>query len=335
MITLQDVAAKAGVSPATVSRVVRGEGKVGEKCRVYVQKVIDEMGYRPNTNARALASSKAEIIGIITPNVSAPFYGSLVIGAEAAAKSAKHKVLMSNSFNETQAELDALNSFREQGCQNILLHSRITDDKTIIKWGEQIPGLVIINRFVPQIASRCVWLDNISGGRMVAEYLISQGHKKIALITSDRKIGDAEDRIMGIQQAMSRAGLSIPEKNVIKISAGLDTGVVGTTKLIESGVEYTAIIAFNDMVAIGAINALWDAGISVPEQVSVIGFDDVSFANICRPKLTTMLYPVKDMAKYAIDLSIKLTSKKDEESDDNKTHLFMAKLVERASVKAI
>lgn len=334
MITLQDVAKKAGVSPATVSRVVRGEGKVGDKCRAYVQKVIDEMGYRPNTNARALASSKAEIIGIITPNVSAPFYGSLVIGAEQAARSAKYKVLMSNSHNETEAEEDALNSFREQGCQNVILHSKTTPDETIIKWAEQIPGLIVMNRFIPQIASRCVWLDNISGGRMIAEHLIAQGHTKFAMITNDKKFSDAVDRLLGIEQALSRAGLTLPPENIIFNPAGMDAGGQGIQELLQRKIDFTALIAFNDMVAIGAINALWDAGYSVPEQKSVIGFDDVAFANICRPRLTTMQYPVKEMAKYAVELSIKLTLDKTE-SDVTKTHLFMANLIERSSIKKL
>lgn len=336
MITLQDVAKKAGVSPATVSRVVRGEGKVGDKRRAHVKKVIEEMGYRPNSNARALASRKAEIVGIITPNVSAPFYGSLVIGAEKASRAAKHKVLMSNSHHETAAELDAIDSFREQGCQNIILHTKVTDDETLIKWCKITPGLVIINRFIPAIASRCVWLDNISGGRQVADHLIAKGHTEIALITSDRNYSDAEDRLIGVRQSFSRVGISLPEDNIIYNEAGLDAGARATRQLIDRGIKFTALITHNDMMAIGAINTLWDLGYSVPEDVSVIGFDDVMFAKVCRPSLTTMRYPVDEMAKYAVDLSISLTAKNAEEvTDFNKTHLFMPNLVERLSVKQL
>jgi LacI family transcriptional regulator len=332
MVTLQDVADKAGVSPATVSRVVRGEGKVGDKCRAHVKKIVEKMGYRPNTNARALASNKTEIVGIIVPNIASPFFGALAIGAEEAATKAKYKVLMGNSHNDSQTEKDLLDSFMEQGCQNIILHSKFTDDKTIIKWANEIKGLVVINRFIPEIANRCIWLDNVSGGRQIAEHLVTKGHKKFALITSHLKISDPQDRIIGIRQALSREGIELPESNIIYNNAGMEAGETAVDELLARGVEFTALICFNDSVAIGAINRLYHHGHEVPKNVSVVGFDDVIISKICRPKLTTMKYPIAKMAIYATNLSMELTNKNNEQ-EENKTHLFMASLTERASVK--
>ncbi len=330
MVTLQDVAEKAGVSPATVSRVVRGEGKVGDKCRAHVKKVIEKMGYRPNTNARALASNKTEIVGIIVPNISSPFFGTLAIGAEEAATKAKYKVLMGNSHNEPKTEQALIDSFLEQGCQNIILHSKFTDDATLIKWAKQIKGLVIVNRFVPEIANRCIWLDNVSGGRVMAEHLINQGHKKFAMITSHLKIGDPADRLVGINQSLNRVGLELPENNIVYSNAGMEAGEAGVIELFDRGIEFSALLCFNDSVAIGAINALFDRGIDVPNDVSVIGFDDIIIAKICRPKLTTMNYPINKMAVYATNLSMELTN--NEEQEEHKTHLFMPTLTERKSV---
>lgn len=331
MVTLQDVADKAGVSPATVSRVVRGEGKVGDKCRAHVKKIIDKMGYRPNTNARALASNKTEIVGIIVPNIASPFFGALAIGAEQAARKANYKVLMGNAHNEPQTEKELIDSFLEQGCQNIILHSKLTDEKVLIKWAKEIKGLVIVGRFIPEIASRCIWLDNVSGGRQAAEHLINKGHKKFALITSDLKMSDPEDRLIGIRQALSRVGLELPESNIIYNIPGMETGESGVAELLDRGVDFTGLMCFNDSVAIGAVNELYSRGYEVPKDISVIGFDDVIIAKVCRPKLTTMNYPVAKMAIYATNLSLELTN--NEEQIENKTHLFMPTLTERKSVK--
>lgn len=333
MVTLQDVADKAGVSPATVSRVVRGEGKVGDKCRAHVKKIVEKMGYRPNTNARALASNKTEIVGIIVPNIASPFFGTLAIGAEEAATKAKYKVLMGNSHNEPKTEQDLIDSFLEQGCQNIILHSKFTSDAILIKWAEQIKGLVLVNRFVPEIASRCIWLDNVSGGKQMADYLVNNGHKTFASITSNSKISDSEDRLIGINQSLNRVGLELPESNIIYSNAGMEAGEAGVHELLDSGVEFTALLCFNDSIAIGAINALFERGLNVPEDVSIIGFDDIIIAKVCRPKLTTMNYPIVKMSVYATNLSMNLTN--NTEQEENKTHLFMPTLVERKSVKKL
>ena len=331
MVTLQDVADKAGVSPATVSRVVRGEGKVGDKCRAHVKKIIKKMGYRPNTNARALASNKTEIVGIIVPNISSPFFGALAIGAEEAAYKAKYKVLMGNTHNDPKIEQDLIDSFLEQGCQNIILHSKFTDDKTLIKWAKEIKGLVLVNRFIPEIASRCIWLDNVSGGRQIAEYLVNKGHEKFAVIMSHLKISDPIDRIVGIRQALATKGLELPEENIIYNNAGMEAGEKAVYELLDREIDFTALICFNDSVGIGAINALFERGYNVPKDVSVVGFDDIIIANVCRPKLTTMKYPIGKMAMYATNLSMQLTN--NSEQDESKTHLFMPTLTERLSVQ--
>lgn len=330
MVTLKDVAKKAGVSSATVSRVVRGEGKVGDKCRARVQKIIKDMGYRPNYNARALASNKSEIIGVICPNVSGNFYGSLASGVEEAARNAKYKVLISNSQNDVEKELDAIESFRSQGCQNIILHSKYSDDETLIKWAQEIPGLVILNRFVSQIANRCVWLDNVSGGQQAAKYLLSKGHKKFAVITSSHQITDPIDRLNGICQALSQAGIEVPEDRIKLTNAGVDAGEKAAKELLKKGANFTALLAYNDATAIGAMNAIQDLGFRVPEDISVIGYDDLPICNVCRPRLSTMHYPIKEMALYATKLSLDLTQSKEEV--ENKTHLFMPHVVERQSI---
>lgn len=343
MVTIKDVARVADVSTATVSRVVRGKGQVGDKCRTKVQKIIKQLGYRPNINARALVSRRSETIGVVTPNLSVPFFGSIAEGVEEVARQANYKVMMGNSLNDKEGEIEAIASLRENGCENIIIHSKYLDDNALIELCNELPGLVIINRFIPSIPNRCVWLDNKSGGRIVTDYLLNKGHKDIVILTSYYNNQDPHDRIQGVRQAVELKGGIIPDDSIfvakpvttIKNSqeGGHLEGESTINELLNSGKKYSAVVAYNDHMAIEAINILQDNGFKVPEDISVVGFDNMYISTIVRPKLTTMEYPVVDMAKYAANLSITLT--KEKQSVENKTHLFMPILVERNSVADI
>ena len=340
MVTIKDVARAANVSTATVSRVVRDKGQVGDKCRAKVQKIIKQLGYRPNTNARALVSKRSDTMGIVTPNLSDPFFGGIAQGIEEVARQMQYKVMMGNSLHDEEGEIEAIASLRENGCENIIIHSKYSSNETLIKLCEELPGLVLINRFIPSIAGRCVWLDNTVGGRISTEYLLNNNHKDIAVLTSYYNNQDPHDRIRGFKMAMEMAGHTVKDelifvsdlKQVIKQgqNGGNLEGESTAKRLLESGQKFTAIIAYNDHMAVGAMNLLLDNGIRVPEDVSIIGFDNVYVSMIVRPQLTTINYPVVQMAKYAAQLSIDLT--KDKENVENKTHLFMPELIERNSV---
>ncbi len=333
MVTIKDVAKVAGVSTATVSRVVHNGGHVGDACRARVKKVIDELGYRPNTNAQALVKKSTNTIGVVTPKLSMSFFGTLACGVEKAAKEQNYKLLMSNSLYETQSEIDAINSLRDHHCDAIILHSEYSDEKTLIDLAEKIPGLVLINRYIPKIANRCVWLDNVSAAKQATQYLLDKGHKDLAVVTSIYQNNDPASRLNGIKEAMAINDLTLSKGAVVEGTANMEGGEQAVKELLSKGIKFTALLAYNDLMAIGAMHALFDAGLRVPQDVSVIGFDNLAIARACRPKLTTMHYPVEEMAHYAAELAINLsdTSK----SVANRTHLFLSDIVERDSVAEI
>ncbi|WP_185234432.1 LacI family DNA-binding transcriptional regulator [Teredinibacter franksiae] len=330
MATIKDVARVAGVSTATVSRVVHNGGQVGDACRARVQKVIKELGYRPNTNARALVSKTSNTIGVVTPRLSMTFFGCLAAGVEKAAREQKYKLLMSNSLYETKTELEAIESLREHSCSAIILHSEYSDEKTLKKLADEIPGLVIVNRFIPELANRCVWLDNEAGAQKVADHLLDKGHRDIAVVTSVYQNNDPEFRLNGVRAAIEKRGLSLNPEAIVESTANMRGGEEAVTALLEKGVKFSAVVAYNDLMAVGALNALQDAGLRVPEDVSVVGFDNLYVSTACRPKLTTMDYPVEEMANYAANLAINLSTGDNKVS--SQTHLFMPTLVERNSV---
>lgn len=332
MITIKEIADIAKVSPTTVSRVINGRGKVGNKCRKHVQKIIDEVGYRPNINARALAGQKTELLGIVTPNFCSPFYGSLASGVSDAALSEKYRVLMSNS-NDRNTVFNAIDSLKELGCENIVLHNKSLPDDEILTLAEKTPGLVLINRYLSEISTRCVWLDNSSAGRTAAEFLYNKGHRKIAIINSNKGISDAFDRVFGIKHFLSTKGIEIEKNCIVEALPSLNGGIESAKQLIASKADFTAIIAYNDIMAVGAMNEIQNMGINVPEEISVMGFDDVLVASTSRPSLSTMRYPIYEMGQYATKLSIQITH--EEGKEINQAHQFMATLVERDSVKDI
>jgi len=333
MATINDVAKIAGVSIATVSRVVHNKGKVGDACRARVKKIIAELGYRPNSNASALASQTTNTIGVVTPNLSMPFFGSLASGVEKAARENNYKLLMSNSLYETESELAALESLRSHNCKAIILHSEYSDEETLIKLANEIPGLVLVNRYIPKISNRCVWLDNLSAAKEAAQYLVDKGHQNFAVVTSIYQNRDPGCRLEGIQKTLEKNKLSLESKNIEESTANIEGGEQAVKALLAKGCEFTALLAYNDLMAVGAIHALFDAGLRVPEDVSVIGFDDLLLGVACRPKLTTMHYPVEEMANYATKLAIKLSEQKMPAS--KQTHLFIAEMVERDSVAIV
>ena len=329
MATIKDVAKVAGVSIATVSRVIHNGGKVGDACRARVKKVIKELDYRPNSNARALAGNTTNTIGLVTPKLSMSFFGSLASGVEKAARENNYKLLISNSLFETQSELNAIESLREHNCKTIILHSEYSDEETLINLAEQIPGLVLVNRYIPQLANRCVWLDNVSGAEAATKYLLDKGHKNFAVVTSIYQNRDPEFRLEGIKKALSGNGIQLTDQHIEESTNNIEGGEEAVKALLNKGCKFTALLAYNDLMAIGAMHALFEAGLRVPEDVSVIGFDNLMVARACRPRLTTMHYPVEDMAHYATNLAIKLSDPKQPTS--NQTHLFVADLIERDS----
>ena len=330
MATINDVAKIAGVSIATVSRVIHNGGKVGDVCRARVKKVIEELNYTPNSNARALAGKTTNTIGVVTPKLSMPFFGSLACGVEIAAQENNYKLIMSNSLYETKSEIAAIESLKEHNCKAIILHSEYSDESTLVKLAEEIPGLVLINRYIPRLANRCVWLDNFSGSQIATQSLLDQGHKKFAVVTSVYQNRDPGSRLEGIINTLTKSDLSLPKENIEESTANIEGGEQAVKALLAKGCEFTALLAYNDLMAVGAIHALFDAGVKVPEDVSVIGFDDLIVGRACRPRLTTMHYPIEEMANYATKLAIELSN--DKTNPSKQTHLFIPEMVERDSV---
>lgn len=333
MTTIKDVADAAGVSLATVSRVVNNGPKVGDATRERVKKIMVEMGYRPNANARALVSQKSASVGVVLAELIDPFFAAMAHGIEIVTRQKNLRILTVSGFIEESTELQAIESLLEYRCEAMVVHSKALSDEVLINFANQIPGFVLINRYIPEIENRCVWLDNAAGGQIMARYMLSQGHKKFAMVSSEYHIDDPQSRLHGIREELEKAGIQLPESNIELCTPDQEGGEVAMQNLLAKGADFTALLAYNDAMASGAMTMLKDHNIEVPNAVSVIGYDDVLLAKYCSPKLTTLRYPIDVMAKTAAELAIRYAN--GEKPEPGVTFKYNPTLVKRESVAKI
>ncbi|GAC22182.1 LacI family DNA-binding transcriptional regulator [Paraglaciecola arctica] len=304
MSTIKDVAREAGVSIATVSRVVNNGPKVGEKTKARVLSIMAELGYRPNENARALVTQKSKTLGVVIPDLSDPFFASLANGVDKVARQNNMQLLLSTGLITEESERQAIRLLLERRCESIVVHSKKLSDEEIIEFANKVPGLVLIDRFIQKIADRCIWLDNEEGGKIAARHLMSLGHQQLACISSKYQIDDPALRFKGFKNELTESGLSLLNQHIVEDEPNLQGGEMATQKLLASDTKFDAIFVYNDAMAIGAISTLEDNGFRVPLDVSVIGFDDVLLSRYSRPKLTTLHYPIEEMAEFAAQLAL-------------------------------
>ena len=333
MATIKDVAKEAGVSIATTSRVINNAPHTSESAVKAVKKAMIKLGYRPNANARALVSKSSNTIGVLVNDVSAPFFGTMVKAIESIASKQDKQLLIGSGYHDPVKERNAINLLISSRCESLVIHSKGLSDQELTKLASEIPGMIIINRIVPDIASRCIALDNYKGAYMATEYLIRNGHQHIAYICSSHDIEDAHDRKAGYLSALHDNGIEARDEYIEYNEPDELGGEQAMINLIAKNTPITAIATYNDDMAAGCLVLLQENNIRIPEDMSVIGFDDNHIARYIYPRLTTIRYPIQVMAKEAVKLSLQLAN--NEKTDRSEHKLFVPTLVRRTSVKSI
>ena len=329
MITIRDVARQAGVSVATVSRVLNNSALVSPDTRDVVMKAVTQLGYRPNANAQALATQVSDTIGVVVMDVSDAFFGALVKAVDTVAQQHQKYVLIGNSYHETEKERHAIEVLIRQRCSALIVHSKALSDDELSDFMQHIPGMVLINRIVPGYAHRCVGLDNVSGALMATRMLLNHGHQRIGYLSSNHGIEDDDMRREGWSKALQEQGIIAPDSWIGSGSPDMQGGEAAMVELLGRNLGLTAVFAYNDSMAAGALTTLKDNGIVVPQHLSLIGFDDIPISRYTDPQLTTVRYPVMSMAKLATELALLGAAGK---LDREATHCFMPTLVRRHSV---
>ncbi|KAB8305313.1 HTH-type transcriptional regulator GalR [Erwinia endophytica] len=329
MATIKDVAKLAGVSVATVSRVINNSPKASAYSRQAVNHAMEQLQYHPNANARALAQQSTETIGLVVGDVSDPFFGALVKAVEQVAYEIGHFLLIGNGYHNEQKERQAIEQLIRHRCDALVVHTKKIPDSDLIPLMQQIPGMVLINRTLPGFEQRCIALDDRYGAWLATRHLIQLGHQNIAYVCSTHSISDAENRLQGYYDALREHNLPCNDRLVSLGEPDEVGGEQAMTELLGRGKPFSAVACYNDSMAAGALAVLSDNGVQVPEEMSLIGFDDVLVSRYVRPRLTTVRYPIVAMAQQAAKLALALANN---QHLPEVTNMFSPTLVRRHSV---
>ncbi|WP_406706676.1 HTH-type transcriptional regulator GalR [Sodalis sp.] len=329
MATIKDVARLAGVSVATVSRVINHSPKTSDGSRQAVMQATEQLQYHPNANARALAQQSTETLGLIVADVSDPFFGAMVKAVEQVAYQTGNFLLIGNGYHILDKERQAIEQLIRHRCAALVVHAQMIPADELNTLMAHMPGMVLINRILPDYADRCVALDDRYGAWLATRHLIQMGHQRIAFICSSHSIPDSVDRLRGYRDALEEFHIELDEKLIAYGEPDEVGGEQAMTELLGRGRNFTAIACYNDSTAAGAMAVLSDNGIEVPQDMSLVGFDDVLISRYLRPRLTTIRYPVVAMATQAAQLALALANG---EPLPEVTNMFSPTLVRRHSV---
>ncbi|KAA9000568.1 HTH-type transcriptional regulator GalS [Affinibrenneria salicis] len=328
-ITIRDVAKRAGVSVATVSRVLNDSAIARPATRELVLQAAADLGYRPNANAQALATQSSDTLGVVVMDVSDPFFGALVKAVDNVAQRRHKYLLIGNSYHQADKERHAIEVLIRQRCNALIVHAKALGDDELAAFLDQVPGMVLINRIIPGYQHRCVGLDNLSGAHMAMRLLLAHGHRRIGYLGSSHAIEDEQQRQRGYLQALAEEGITPVDGWRAYGAPSLQGGEAAMVELLSRNLNLSAVFAYNDAMAVGAIAVLKENAISLPQQFSLVGFDDIPIARYASPGLTTVRYPIVSMATLATELALKGAAGL---LEPHASHLFMPTLVRRHSV---
>ena len=338
--TIREVAARAGVSHQTVSRVINGDRRVVAPTRDRVLAAIRELDYVPNGIARSLSSNRTHTLGIVTTDISGYAVGQFVAGAEAAARRHGYFLLIGSASDRDDADRGAhLRLMLQRGVEGLILAWPSLPpeaDQTLTWAAARVPLVTATSRTdLPGIGT--ISVDNRGGSFAATGYLLGHGHRTIATIAGPGRWRAAEARLAGYHDALAAAGLD-PDPRLIERADDWepDSGQVAAGRLLASGARFTALFAQSDLLALGALTTLRAAGLRVPADVSVVGFDDVPIARHLDPPLTTMRQPMQELGALAVALVVEgLGRARADWPAEPVRHLLPANLVERASVRSL
>ncbi|MFQ5854159.1 MAG: LacI family DNA-binding transcriptional regulator [Anaerolineae bacterium] len=302
-ISIKDIAEKAGVSPSTVSRALSDHPRISQETKERIQRLATEMGYSPSAVARSLVTKRTHIIGLAVAWVSDPFLAQLVRGAEDTAVMHGYTVFLSSFYDEPRREREVLTAFRERRVDGVIVKSSslVTDyELPLADFG--LP-LVLVNR-PEHIYS--VSTDNSHGGRLATEYLLDLGHSRIGYIAAERGARTNLDRLEAYKGVLQERGITFDPALVAMGDGYADGGREAMRKLLALPAPPTAVFCYNDLTAIGAALAVRQAGLQVPGDISLVGFDDIELATYFHPPLTTIRQPAYELGRRAMEMVLAL-----------------------------
>jgi Transcriptional regulators len=314
MATITDVAVRAGVSTATVSRVLNGNYPVARSTREQVVQAVAELGYTANAHARALASSATRTVGIIVNDMVDPFFSYIARGVEHEAGLTDRLCLVAATQGDRDRELALIDLMREQRADAVIVVGGARDDAAFRrKMADRARALAQVGSVLvlcgrpslgESVPTKMVGYDNEGGAFALTEYLISQGHREILYLGGPPGLSTTVSRLQGYHRALESRGIARSVALVHEGAFGRRFGHTRMREILATDLSYSAVFAANDLVAAGALEALTEAGIRVPDDVSLVGYDDIPQSFELRPKLTTVHVPLEEMGRESVRIAL-------------------------------
>ncbi|SMC18338.1 transcriptional regulator, LacI family [Andreprevotia lacus DSM 23236] len=305
--TLEQVAREAGVSPSTVSRILNGTAAVKDSKREAVERAINKLNYQPNRVAQALASGRSMTIGVLTQNIASPFYGECLEGVEKGLAGTGYTPIFANGHWDAKEEAHRIALLASRQVDGLIVLTGGMLDEALVHQAARIP-VVVTGRQLDAANVYSFWLDDRAAAREATAYLISLGHHQIAHICGAPGHPDSEERQAGYKDALAAAGIAIDPRLIVQGEYSEVSGVVAVSQLLSDRIPFTAIFAANDQMALGARLGLYQRGIRVPEDVSLVGFDDLPYSSYMAPPLTTVRQPAFEIGMAAAQTLVSVLS---------------------------
>jgi LacI family transcriptional regulator len=307
-VTIADVAEEAGVSMMTVSRAINHKEGISEDTRLRILEIAERLGYRPSGVARALATNRSCSLGLVIPDVANPFFSQIVRGAEDLAYDSGYNVFLVNTAEDTEREEAALESLLEKHVDGVIWCSSRLPTESVNNYTDSFPFTVLINREIntTQRNYATINVDDSLGAQKAISFFTAQGHTKIGLIAGPEGSTSSQRRRTGYQKGLVENNIAYRPELIINCEPRIESGYQATKQLLSTYENISAILAYNDLVAFGVFQACEEIGKRIPEEISVIGFDDIPLASIVKPRLSTLRTDKRGLGRLAMKTLIQL-----------------------------
>jgi LacI family transcriptional regulator, galactose operon repressor len=299
-VTIEDVARAAGVSRQTVSRAINQKDEISPVTMTRVMETVDRLGYHPSWVARGLATQRTQVVGLVVPDITNPFFPEIARGVQDAARARNYNVFLCNTDESADQELQVLYSLAAQPVDGILLFGSRISDADLAAFADQYQPLVVLNRWLERADVSMILVDNHLGARLAVEHLAERGHRNMGMLAGPLASPSSLQRVQGFRQAMAERALPVPDSCIVTGAPTLDGGHEAARQLLMRHPEVTGLLAYNDLVALGALQACKQLGRPVPGGCAVVGFDDIRLASMVSPALTTIRVDKYDLGCQAM-----------------------------------
>jgi LacI family transcriptional regulator len=336
-ITIKEIAKEAGVSIATVSMILNNKDKnITSATRMRVLDVVKKYNYVPNAMAGSLVTQRTHIVGLILPDITNPFFPGIARGAEDKANESGYSIIFCNTDDKLEVEEKYIETLTKKMADGIIIaHSSSSEKMSEILERCKVPIILIDRDFYSENIRGKVLVNNLEGAYKGVTYLINKGYKKIAYLSGSLKTRTARDRLDGYKKALSDNSLEYDEKLIKYGEYRIDWGKNGINELLSENKNFDCIFCGNDLIAVGAIKELKKNGYNIPEDIGVMGFDNIYLAGLVEPSLTTVRQPNYQMGYQAMELLLKTLSTPDKKNSNFKDMEIITldtEIIERNSI---